>query len=201
MAQVPDGKRVDLIHAVPEIASQPRALLDADVAAAGVTLHLMRDREEGLLTGAPLREMLPDWSKASVWFCGPVAFGEALRRDLVAHGLPPAGFHQELFNMRFDGVPEGVDLRALQALLESLPGVQRVHDLHVWAMGTSQVAMTAHLVMPQGHADDAFLKHATDELHERFEIEHVTLQFVRIPFTHPCAALDRAQSRVSGSAV
>ncbi len=97
-------------------------------------------------------------------------------------------FKQSL-HLLFDGVPESVDLHAVQALLESLPGVERVHDLHVWAMGTSQIAMTAHLVMPQGHADDAFLKHATDELHEHFEIEHVTIQVVRVPFTPPCATL------------
>ncbi|GCL65601.1 cation diffusion facilitator family transporter [Pseudaquabacterium pictum] len=97
-------------------------------------------------------------------------------------------FKQSL-HLLFDGVPEGVDLHAVQALLESLPGVQRVHDLHVWAMGTSEIAMTAHLVMPQGHADDAFLKHATDELHEHFEIEHVTIQVVRVPFTPACATL------------
>jgi cobalt-zinc-cadmium efflux system protein len=101
-------------------------------------------------------------------------------------------FKQSL-HLLFDGVPEGVDLHAVQALLESLPGVERVHDLHVWAMGTSQIAMTAHLVMPQGHADDAFLKHATDELHEHFEIEHVTIQVVQVPFTRPCAVLESAR--------
>lgn len=49
--------------------------------------------------------------------------------------------------------------------------------------------MTAHLVMPQGHADDAFLKSATEQLHERFDIEHVTIQVVRVPFTPGCATL------------
>ena len=100
-------------------------------------------------------------------------------------------FKQSL-HLLFDGVPEGVDLHAVQALLESLPGVERVHDLHVWAMGTSQTAMTAHLVMPQGQADDAFLKHATDELHQRFGIEHATIQVVRVPFTPPCTELTAA---------
>ena len=95
-------------------------------------------------------------------------------------------FRQSL-HLLFDGVPDSVDLRAVQALLENLPGVARVHDLHVWAMGTSEIAMTAHLVMPQGQADDAFLAHATHELHEQFEIGHVTLQVVRVPFTRPCA--------------
>lgn len=97
-------------------------------------------------------------------------------------------FRQSL-HLLFDGVPEGVDLHAVQTLLESLPGVDRVHDLHVWAMGTSETAMTAHLVMPQGHADDAFLKSATEQLHERFDIEHVTIQVVRVPFTPGCAKL------------
>jgi cobalt-zinc-cadmium efflux system protein len=111
-------------------------------------------------------------------------------------------FRQSL-HLLFDGVPEGVDLHAVQALLESLPGVERVHDLHVWAMGTSQIALTAHLVMPQGHADDAFLKHATDELHAHFEIEHVTIQVVRVPFTPPCAALapPAGPSATTGAAV
>lgn len=95
-------------------------------------------------------------------------------------------FKQSL-HLLFDGVPEGVNLREVQALLESLPGVDRVHDLHVWAMGTAEIAMTAHLVMPSGQADDAFLQDATQRLHDGFDIEHVTLQVVRVPFTAACA--------------
>jgi cobalt-zinc-cadmium efflux system protein len=96
-------------------------------------------------------------------------------------------FRQSL-HLLFDGVPEGVDLRAVQSLLQGLPGVAQVHDLHVWAMGTSEIALTAHLVMPEGGGDDAFLKHATDELHEHFEIRHVTLQVVREAFCEGCVA-------------
>ncbi|WP_114973617.1 cation diffusion facilitator family transporter [Rhodoferax ferrireducens] len=95
-------------------------------------------------------------------------------------------FRQSL-HMLFDGVPDSVDPQAVQDFLAALPGVARVHDLHIWAMGTSQVALTAHLVMPHGHADDAFLKHATDQLHARFEITHVTLQVMKDAFTTPCA--------------
>lgn len=43
---------------------------------------------------------VPEWQTASVWFCGPPRFGQALRDDFVAHGLPPDRFHQELFEMR-----------------------------------------------------------------------------------------------------
>ncbi len=99
------------------------------------------------------------------------------------------GLFKQSVHLLFDGVPEGVDLHAVQALLEGLPGVARVHDLHVWAMGTSETAMTAHLVMPEGHADDAFLQNATRQLHDRFEIEHVTIQAMQVPFTKPCASL------------
>ncbi|TCP38858.1 ferredoxin reductase family protein [Rhodovulum marinum] len=100
LAARPDGTRVDLIHCVPEIAPEAQALLEKDAAAAGVNLHLMRDGTDGPLTGARLRAMVPDWAEASVWFCGPAAFGQALREDLRANGLRPADFHQELFNMR-----------------------------------------------------------------------------------------------------
>ena len=96
-------------------------------------------------------------------------------------------FRQSL-HLLFDGVPDNVDLHAVRALLQGLPGVAQVHDLHVWAMGTSETALTAHLVMPAGGGDDAFLKHATDELHEHFEIRHVTLQVVRQAFSDGCAA-------------
>ena len=101
-------------------------------------------------------------------------------------------FRQSL-HLLFDGVPEGVDLLAVRALLESLPGVTRVHDLHVWAMGTSEIAMTAHLVMPDGQPEDAFLQGATEKLHDQFDIEHVTLQVVRVPFTAGCFDASAAQ--------
>lgn len=94
-------------------------------------------------------------------------------------------FRQSL-HLLFDGVPESVDLAAVRDCLATLPGVARVHDLHVWAMGTTEIAMTAHLVMPDGHPDDAFYQHATDQLHARFDIDHVTLQVVRVAFTEPC---------------
>lgn len=98
-------------------------------------------------------------------------------------------FRQSL-HLMFDGVPQGVELHDVRAMLESLPGVTRVHDLHVWAMGTSEIALTAHLVKPDSHADDAFLQEATERLHEQFDIDHVTLQVMRVAFTTPCAPHD-----------
>lgn len=99
------------------------------------------------------------------------------------------GLFRQSLHLLFDGVPDSVDLAAVQATLVALPGVDRVHDLHVWATGTAHTTLTAHLVMPHGGADDAFLQSATEQLRTRFDISHVTLQPVREPFTPPCMDL------------
>ena len=71
--------------------------------------------------------------------------------------------------------------------LEALPGVDRVHDLHVWATGTTEIALTAHLVMPEGHPDDRVLRGGEPSACEkRFAIGHVTLQVVSRPTMPPC---------------
>ncbi|MGC2854978.1 ferric reductase-like transmembrane domain-containing protein [Novispirillum sp. DQ9] len=68
--------------------------------AARVRLHVLRDPADGRLDSARLCGEVPGWRTADVWFCGPAAFGHALRRGLRAQGLPPRAFHQELFEMR-----------------------------------------------------------------------------------------------------
>ena len=102
------------------------------------------------------------------------------------------GLFRQSLRLMFDGVPEHIDLVAVRRLLESLPGVGRVHDLHVWATGTTDVALTAHLVMPSGHPDDPFFEGATNQLRERFKIGHVTLQVVREPVMASCEGVDGA---------
>lgn len=94
------GLQVDLFHATREVDEAVLARLEADARAAGVRLHVLVEGRDGRLDGARLRSAVPDWREASVWFCGPPRFGQALRRELLAHGLPPARFHQELFQMR-----------------------------------------------------------------------------------------------------
>ena len=99
------------------------------------------------------------------------------------------GLFKQSLHLLFDGVPDSVDPQAVYDCLAGLPGVSRVHDLHIWAMGTSHIALTAQLVMPQGQADDAFLQAATEKLHDQFEISHVTLQVVQVPFSPACGGL------------
>ena len=96
------------------------------------------------------------------------------------------GLLRQSMRLMFDGVPEHIDLSAVRRQLEALPGVDRVHDLHVWATGTSDVILTAHLVMPGGHPDDHFFETATHQLRDQFKIGHVTLQVLREPFMTLC---------------
>lgn len=94
------NQSIDLIHTTPHIQSSIKEKLLADTKAAQVNLQLLIDNQDGHLDGERLRSSFPDWKSASIWFCGPKGFGEALRKDLLAHGLPSNSFHQELFNMR-----------------------------------------------------------------------------------------------------
>lgn len=83
--------------------------------------------------------------------------------------------HQSL-HLLFDGVPHGVSLPAVQGYLQSLPGVKGVHDLHIWALGTSEVALSVHLLMPAGSPGDVFLSELAAELREHHGIHHPTVQ-------------------------
>jgi cobalt-zinc-cadmium efflux system protein len=94
-------------------------------------------------------------------------------------------FRQSL-HLLFDGVPESIDVDEVRAALLAQPGVAQVIDLHVWAMGTSRIALTAHLVVPERPVDDAFLRDASELLRHRFDIDHVTLQVVREPIADGC---------------
>ena len=83
---------------------------------------------------------------------------------------------RESVAMSLAGVPRAVSQDAVRRYLAGLPGVETLHDLHIWPMSTSDTALTAHLVMPAGHPGDAFLMEACATLHERHGIGHATLQ-------------------------
>ncbi len=78
--------------------------------------------------------------------------------------------------MALHAVPPGIDAEKVEETLATLPGVARVHDLHIWPMSTTQVALTAHLQMPGGHPGDAFLHDVQHRLEHEFGIHHMTLQ-------------------------
>lgn len=81
--------------------------------------------------------------------------------------------------MSLAAVPEHIDPDAVRGALEELDGVDHVHHLHIWNMSTTETALTAHIVMPDGHPGDAFLARVQASLEARFHIGHSTIQIER----------------------
>jgi cobalt-zinc-cadmium efflux system protein len=88
------------------------------------------------------------------------------------------GLLKESLDLTLDAAPAHIDVAKVRDYLASQPGVVAVHDLHIWAMGATKPALTAHLVRPDG-GDDAFLAEVADGITRRFGISHVTLQIER----------------------
>lgn len=89
------------------------------------------------------------------------------------------GLLRDSFNLALDAVPAGIDPEAVKSYLSDLPGVAGVHDLHIWAMSTSETALTVHLLKPDAGDDDTLIEQASRELNQRFGIEHITIQWER----------------------
>ena len=86
------------------------------------------------------------------------------------------GLLRESLDLAMDAVPDHVDVGAVRAYLDGLPGVDDVHHLHIWAMSTTETALTVHLVMQSAQADDELLQSVSDTLERRFGIQHPTIQ-------------------------
>ncbi len=86
------------------------------------------------------------------------------------------GLFKDSLGMALNAVPPGIDPAKVSALIEGLPGVARLHDLHIWPMSTTENALTAHIVMPGGHPGDAFLTELQHRLDHDFGIGHATVQ-------------------------
>lgn len=96
------------------------------------------------------------------------------------------GLLRESLRLALAAVPTRVDAVAVRTYLAGLPGVADVHDLHIWAVSTTETALTAHLVLPAGSPGDAFIEQVADELDRRFGIQHSTLQIEQGLVGHAC---------------
>jgi cobalt-zinc-cadmium efflux system protein len=97
---------------------------------------------------------------------------------------------RESWNLAVDAVPREIDPGHVRSYLLTQSGVADVHDLHIWGLSTTQCALTAHLVIPEGGASDDFLHRLSGELERRFGIGHATIQIERGDAEHPCGALE-----------
>ncbi|HEX5265052.1 MAG TPA: cation diffusion facilitator family transporter [Phenylobacterium sp.] len=86
------------------------------------------------------------------------------------------GLLRDSVNLALDAAPRGIDVAEVRAWLAALPGVEEIHDLHIWAMSTTETALTAHVIRPANDDGDSFLHSACEGLAHRFNIGHATLQ-------------------------
>jgi cobalt-zinc-cadmium efflux system protein len=89
-------------------------------------------------------------------------------------------------NLSLDAVPNGIDQDAVGACLRALPGVVEVHDLHIWGMSTTEMALTAHLVRLDADPDSGLVQRACEEVRKRFGIGHATFQIETPQMAHAC---------------
>jgi len=104
----------------------------------------------------------------------------------VIIGIGTWGLLRESLSLALDAVPANIHPAKVEAYLASLPGIEAVHDLHIWAMSTTEIALTVHLVKPDAVIDDLLLVQINNELRELFGIQHTTVQFERGDTSHPC---------------
>lgn len=140
----------------------------ADLNRRGAYLHMAADAgvSAGVVVGALL-------IRATGWLWVDPALG------LLIAGVILAGtwsLLREAMDLVMDAVPPGIDPAAVAAFLAAQPGVSAVHDLHIWALGTTETALTAHLVRPGLPLEGGFLAEAHAGLRARFGIAHATLQ-------------------------
>ena len=100
------------------------------------------------------------------------------------------GLLRDSLNLAVDAVPRNVDPRAVREYLTGLPGVNTIHDLHIWPMSTTDTALTAHMVMDEFPDTDEFLAEVAEVLEHRFSIKHPTIQMERAGSGVPCHQAD-----------
>jgi cobalt-zinc-cadmium efflux system protein len=151
---------------------------EADLNRRGAYLHMVADAgvSAGVVAGALLIQ-------ATGWLWVDPVLGLLIAGVIL---VGTWGLLRDSVDLAMDAVPRGIDPEAVQEFLAAQPGVAEVHDLHIWALSTTETALTAHLVRPEAGTDDAFLTTLARELRARFGIGHATLQVERGDPAHPC---------------
>lgn len=149
-----------------------------DLNVRGAFLHMAADAAVSLgVVAAALVIWLTGW----LWIDPAISLVIALVIVLGTWGLL-----RDSLDMALDAAPRGVDTAAVKAWLAARPGVTEVHDLHIWAMSTTETALTAHLTRPDNAEGDAFLRETAEGLARTFRIGHPTLQVETGEGGHAC---------------
>jgi cobalt-zinc-cadmium efflux system protein len=149
-----------------------------DINIRGAFLHMAADAAVSLgVVVAALLIMATGWP----WLDPAVSLAIAAVIFLATWGLA-----RDSVNLALGAVPPHIDREAVEGYLRGLAGVTDVHDLHIWAMSTTETALTAHLVRPDAELDDALLAGIREKLAHDFGIAHATLQVERGDAAYPC---------------
>jgi len=172
---LPDGETVMAVAAVGIVINGATALLFArgrehDINIRGAFLHMSADA--GVSAAVVVSGFLI-LSTGQQWIDPVMSLAIA-----VVIFWSSISLLKESVWMSLAGVPAGIDLDEVELELDALPGVQAVHDLHIWPLSTTETALTAHLVAPAAEAD-ALLATARQLLRTRFRIAHSTIQVER----------------------
>ena len=141
-----------------------------DVNVRGAYLHMVAD---AVVSAAVIVAGAAIWLTNLHWIDPAISIAVVL---LILWGT--WGLLRESLDLTLDAAPPGINVGEVRAYLAGQPGVAAVHDLHIWAMGATKPALTAHLVRPEG-GDDAFLAELAEGIAHRFGIGHVTVQIER----------------------
>jgi cobalt-zinc-cadmium efflux system protein len=161
----------------------------------GTALGFMRGRHADLNIRSAFLHMMTDALASAgvvvtglvIWVTGWLWLDPAVSLAIVA--LIVWGtwdLARDSLDLALDAVPSRIDPKQVSAVLRQLDGVVEVHDLHIWGMSTTDVALTVHLVRPCAGGEDALLAVATEQLRTRFGIEHATIQLEQGLAVHPC---------------
>lgn len=167
------GNTIMLVAAIGVLINGATALLfvkgrERDLNIKGAFLHMAADA--GVSAGVILAGLAINLTGAQ-WIDPTVSL-----LIVVVIAIGTWGLLRDSLSLSLDAVPREIDPTAVENYLLALSGVTKVHDLHIWAMSTTETALTAHLVKPDAEIDDALLARICDELHHRFGIGHATIQ-------------------------
>ena len=179
------GNTVMIVAAVGIVINGVTALLfasgkKADINIRGAFLHMVSDALVSLgvvIAGYIYIKTGWEWIDpvVSIAICFVIVFGTL-------------GLLKESFSLSLHGVPVGINLEEVRAFLETRPEVCKVHDLHVWAMSTTETALSCHLVSlkPDELSTPGALRLITDQLEEKFHISHATVQVDHVDDEQHC---------------
>jgi cobalt-zinc-cadmium efflux system protein len=186
-----DGMLVAIVAGLGLVVNGATALLfmrgrERDLNLRGAFLHMASD---AAISAGVLLAALVISQTGSLWLDPAVSLAIA-----AIIGAGSWGLLRESMNLAMDAVPAGLDVTEIDAFLRTLPCVHEVHDLHVWALSTTENAVTAHLVQHGTDADASLIPTAVAGLRDRFGIGHATIQVETLVMAEGCGL--RAAHRI-----